>query len=204
MRLTELHVSCLPEGIPDPGPMQRERENPLPATYHREMAKLLTDNWPGSERWLFAYGSLIWKPRIGYLERRMALARCWHRDFCIGPDTRYRGNPLNPGYMLGLDRGGQCRGVIYRLDSKDFPESLEALLRTEPPIKPRWIPVETDRGRVPALAFAADRSFGGYCGNLSDALVAKALARAVGMLGSMAAYVRSTVMHLEELGMCDD
>jgi cation transport protein ChaC len=204
MRLTELHVSCLPEAIPDPGPMQRERENPLPPTYHREMAKLLTDTWPGSDRWLFAYGSLIWKPRIGYLERRLATARGWHRDFCLGPDTRYRGNPLNPGYMLSLDRGGRCRGIVYRLDGKDFPDSLEALLQTEPPIRPRWIQVETDSGRVSALAFAVDRKFGGYCGNLPDALVAKAIANAVGKLGSMAAYVRSTVMHLEEVGMCDD
>jgi cation transport regulator ChaC len=69
---------------------------------------------------------------ISYLERRPALARGWHRDFCIGPDTRYAGNPSNPGYMLGLDRVGQCRGVSYRLDRKDLAESLEPLLETEP------------------------------------------------------------------------
>ena len=69
---------------------------------------------PGGEVWLFAFGSLIWNKRFTYDEERTGVARGWHRDFCLGPDTRYRGNPAAPGYMLSLDRGGQCKGMVYR------------------------------------------------------------------------------------------
>ncbi|WP_287255818.1 gamma-glutamylcyclotransferase [Mesorhizobium sp.] len=54
-----------------------------------------------------------------------------------------------------------------------------------------------------ALTFAIDRNAPGYVGRLSPAEVADALAIAVGQFGSMAEYLRNTVVQLEELGLRD-
>jgi cation transport protein ChaC len=83
--------------------------------------------------WIFAIGSLIWNPRFPVAERRPASIRGWHRAFCLGPDTRHRGNPEAPGLMMSLDRGGQCRGVVLRVNPDGLAASLEALLRKSHP-----------------------------------------------------------------------
>src|SRR2546430_1400370 len=73
--------------------------------------------------WLFAYGSLMWNPEMPFAERRPALLRGWHRSFCLY-SRDYRGTPERPGLVLGLDRGGSCQGIAYRLP----PEGLSAAI----------------------------------------------------------------------------
>ena len=68
--------------------------------------------------WLFAYGSLIWKPEIEHVEERIATVRGWHRSFCLKL-TRWRGTQEQPGLMMGLDRGGACKGLAFRLPDGD-------------------------------------------------------------------------------------
>ena len=65
--------------------------------------------------WFFAYGSLIWKPACAFVEIRTGVVRGWHRAFCLGWNTRFRGSEAFPGLMLALDNGGACKGVAYRL-----------------------------------------------------------------------------------------
>src|SRR5579871_1904051 len=62
--------------------------------------------------WVFGYGSLMWRPGFDYLEARPALLRGYHRAFCV-ESTHYRGTPECPGLVLGLDRGGACRGRVF-------------------------------------------------------------------------------------------
>jgi glutathione-specific gamma-glutamylcyclotransferase len=69
---------------------------------------------PPEGLWLFAYGSLLWKPAFEFIESKAAVAPGWHRSFCIRI-ARFRGTPDRPGLMMALDRGGQCRGVIFRI-----------------------------------------------------------------------------------------
>ncbi len=159
---------------------------------------------PDGDMWLFACGSLIWNKRFTFVEERPGLVRGWHRDFCLGPDTRYRGNPNAPGYTLSLDRGGQCKGMVYRMQRENLAANIEGLLRKEPPFPPRWVSVLTPSGTVRAFAFTHPGRGIEYTGHLADEVIADALAKSVGMIGSMAEYVYLTVLHLEQLGLCDE
>ena len=200
-RLTQNLVDRLPRAVPDPGPMARAE---VPDSYYaatvREVTSLLVGDQP---LWVFAFGSILWKRRFEVVEERPALLRGWHRKFCLGPDTRYRGNPQAPGVMLSLDRGGQCRGMVLRMTCEGRDAALEDLLRNEPPQPPAWVRATTPQGEVRAMAFVTNRAFEGYQGDLCDAEVADRLASAVGMWGSMADYLCNTVNHLEAMGIRD-
>jgi cation transport protein ChaC len=209
MRLTERHVAALAREIPDPG-FQALLPGFRPATdadYDALVAQLEAGA-PADAFWIFAYGSLIWRPEFDTVERRVALARGWHRSFCLGWDRRFRGNAEQPGLMLALDRGGQCTGVAYRLPEGKIGENLHRLVRREMSMVPsafpaRWIEVTTEGGRLRALTFAMNRGSGRYVKGLSDGELADVLANACGFRGSMAEYLFATVSHLEELGIHD-
>jgi cation transport protein ChaC len=189
----------------DPGPEQgytyfTEEE------YDAAAAALLQQRPPGP-LWIFAYGSLIWKPAVVFVEHCRATAFGWHRSFCLEL-TRWRGSPQQPGLMLGLRRGGCCRGIVYRLADGDHAEQLAMLLRREVGGHEeihtvRWIAVETEQGRLPALTFWADPTKLDYSVSLPLERVAQILARACGHLGSGAEYLFQTVSKLEEFGLRD-
>ncbi len=205
MRLTEAHLALLPTRIEDPGPMPVDSQRPRPDSYYSDTtAELIASVPPDGDMWLFACGSLIWNKRFTFVEERPGLVRGWHRDFCLGPDTRYRGNPNAPGYTLSLDRGGQCKGMVYRMQRENLAANIEGLLRKEPPFPPRWVSVLTPSGTVRAFAFTHPGRGIEYTGHLADEVIADALAKSVGMIGSMAEYVYLTVLHLEQLGLCDE
>ncbi len=205
MRLTEAHLALLPARIDDPGPILLDGEEPRPDSYYAKTTAALIDAVPkDGEMWLFAFGSLIWNQRFTSDAERPGMVRGWHRDFCLGPDRRFRGNPAAPGYTLSLDRGGHCKGMVYRLPRAGLSANIEGLLRKEPPFPPRWLTVATAQGVVRAFSFTHPGRRIGYAGHLTDEHVADALARAVGMIGSMAQYVYLTALHLEQLGLCDN
>ena len=124
--------------------------------------------------WLFAFGSLIWKPGCEHVEERKGLVRGWHRAFRLGWDYRWRGNAEHPNLMMGLDRGGQCHGILYRLPPGEEEKNLDALIRREVRIKPpagvpitqtaRWLTVHSQGERVRAVAFVLNRGGPGYQG----------------------------------------
>src|SRR4028118_1856156 len=78
---------------------------------------------PDSDVWLFAYGSLIWNPVFTFVERRMGMIYGFHRRFCLWVPAG-RGTPDNPGLVLGLDRGGSCRGIAFRIAAADISSGL--------------------------------------------------------------------------------
>jgi cation transport protein ChaC len=182
-------------------------------TYHTEedydwwVHTILAERDPSTPVWLFAYGSLIWRPEIEHVEERVGTAYGWHRSFCLRL-TRWRGTKEQPGLMMALDRGGQCRGVLYRLPDTDIEEQLGKLLRREITLKPpnnipRWIVVDTGTVRVRALTFVIDRKGARYAGRLPPEQVAEVLAKACGHWGSGAEYLHSAVAHLEERSIHD-
>ncbi len=207
MRLTPRHVALMKRDLPDPGPMPGYD----PATdedYARVMAALLAGAPEGGQIWIFAYGSLIWKPACDFVEMRVGLVRGWHRAFCLGWNTRFRGSDEAPGLMLALDHGGACKGVLYRLPPHAVELNLRKLLEREmglkpSPFPPRWVNVETEEGMVRAITFCIDRRSPRYITGLSDEQVADVLAKATGHRGSMAEYLHATVEHLERLGIHD-
>lgn len=205
MRLTEAHVALLPARIDGPNPLPQDGAGMRPDSYYASTTADLISAVPSDgDMWLFAFGSLLWNKRFTSVEERPGVVRGWHRDFCLGPDTRFRGNPEAPGYMLSLDRGGQCKGVVYRLPREGLFANIEGLLRKEPPFPPKWVTVVTALGKVRAMSLVHPGRGTQYTGHLADEVVADALARAVGTMGSMAQYVYLTALHLEQLGLCDD
>lgn len=207
MRLTAEHVALVHREIP-PEPHPDWATPSTDADHEETMARLMAANSGASEIWFFAYGSLIWKPACDFAEMRTGLLRGWHRAFCLGWNNRFRGNDQHPGLMLALDRGGSCKGVLYRLPPNAVEANLKKLLEREMSNKPsafppRWVNVATQEGKVRALTFCIDRNSGRYVSGLSNAQIADALAHAVGSRGSMAEYLFATVTHLEKMGIHD-
>lgn len=208
MRLSEQHVALLRREIADPGPQLLEGFRPaLDADYDKEVAGILGTRPPGP-LWLFGISSLIWKPETAFDEKRTATVRGWHRRFCLGWDYRFRGSRETPGLMMALDRGGQCKGVAYRLPEEGLKAELDKLIRREMSMVPsafpwRWVNAVTDEGPLKVLTFAMNRKSGRYVGDLDEDRLVDMLASARGFRGSMAEYLFSTVSMLESLGIHD-
>ena len=105
--------------------------------------------------------------------------------------------------MLSLDRGGSCEGIVYRVDEARLSDDLAMLIGREPPIPPEWVQADTEQGPVRALAFVCVRGGLGHIGDMTPEAIARQIAPAVGMFGSMADYVLNTANHLEEMGIHD-
>lgn len=163
------------------------------------------DSAPGP--WVFAYGSLIWKPVFTPVETARVRAHGWHRSFCIEL-TSWRGTPEAPGLMMALARGGSCTGIAMRLDPATAEADLVALVRREMPYREllgnaRWIAVDGPAGRHPALTFYASPVGERISQGLPLETVARRLALACGYAGSCAEYLYNTVEHLEAAGIRD-
>lgn len=158
---------------------------------------------PGEEIWVFAYGSLMWNPGFPHLEVRRGRLYGFHRRFCIYSHV-YRGTPERPGLVLGLDRGGSCEGLAFRVPAGEADEVLEYLyareLVTEVYI-PRWVRIATPDGEVRAASFVVDRAHEQYTGELELEATAELIRRGVGISGPGIEYLRNTVHHMEALGL---
>ncbi len=157
--------------------------------------------------WLFAYGSLLWKPACETAGSEPALLRGWHRKFCLYI-TRWRATKEQPGLMMALDRGGACKGVAYRLERAGARAALEALLKREISVKPPnnlpvWVKLETPSGPRRAIAFVANRKGLAYRGGFTEAETVELIAAGCGHYGSCAQYLHNTAAHLEALGIHD-
>ena len=156
-------------------------------------------------QWVFAYGSLIWHPDFEYTERHLVRIHGYHRAFCIS-STRYRGTPEAPGVVLGLDRGGSCHGVVYRIRPGDEEAVVEALYQREMPnhvYTPRLLPVRLPDGRsVEAITFVARRDHPGYLKVPTDEILRR-LSSCRGGRGHNREYAINTWHALREWGIED-
>jgi cation transport protein ChaC len=205
MALTAELVARCERIEPDPGP--EEGYSIFTEEEYDAAAAALLQQKPAGSLWIFAYGSLIWKPAFVAVEQRRASAFGWHRAFCLEL-TRWRGSPQQPGLMMGLERGGRCDGVVYRLPDGDHVKQLGRLLRREvggdkEMRTVRWITVKTETDTRRALTFWAGPAGLDYSVKLPLARVAQILARACGHIGSGADYLFQTVSKLEEFGIRD-
>lgn len=80
------------------------------------------------DRWIFGYGSLVWRPDFPFLERRPAAIEGWTRRFWQG-STDHRGVPGAPGRVVTLipEPGARCWGMAYRVDPAVHAEIVETL-----------------------------------------------------------------------------
>jgi cation transport protein ChaC len=155
--------------------------------------------------WVFAYGSLIWNPVLEFDERVVATAHAWHRSFCLWSRVN-RGTPDRPGLVLGLDRGGRCTGVAYRIPARIAEHELRLLWRREMLLgsyAPRWVLVTHGERSIRAMAFVVRRGRSGYAGRLAAEAIADRLVHARGKIGSGIDYLRQTIDGLAEIGIRD-
>jgi glutathione-specific gamma-glutamylcyclotransferase len=188
MALTEDLVSLSFRAEIDPGPDAHRK--PLgEEDLERLAARLLKESGSGP-LWVFAYGSLIWKPDFEAVGSLNATAWGWHRSFCLTM-TRWRGSQAQPGLMMALSRGGRCNGVVFRLSEDDRLGQIRRMIRreissVEDISTARWIQVETADGPRKALVFWAGPKGERVSNNLPLEAVASVLARACGHMGSCA------------------
>src|SRR5262245_12280652 len=124
------------------------------------------------ELWVFGYGSLMWRPGFAYLERTEARLIGAHRALCVYSFV-HRGTPERPGLVLGLDRGGACRGIAYRVAASERAETI-AYLRAREQVtmvyrdttRRVWLSNNPTRP-VTALCYVVDRSHPQYAGRLT-------------------------------------
>ncbi len=172
------------------------------------------------ELWIFAYGSLIWRPGFDYEEVRPARLWGWHRRLCVY-SWHHRGTVETPGVVLGLDRGGSCRGLVYRVAASRRAATL-AYLREREQVSPlehlpspiyreivRPVRFEDGRGRTvesrgpAALTYVVDRTHPQYTGAIDEESLLTLVRQGRGISGANPDYVVSTAEHLAALGMRD-
>lgn len=155
--------------------------------------------------WLFAYGSLVWNPIFKFVECRVGTVYGLHRRFCLWTHLG-RGSPDNPGLVLGLDRGGSCRGIAYRIAAVDVQSELLLLWRREMVVGsyvPSWVRVFDGMQELVAIAFVVNRHHQSYAGNIPHEDTVNSIATASGELGSSADYLINTVNGLMSVGIKD-
>jgi glutathione-specific gamma-glutamylcyclotransferase len=166
---------------------------------------ILEQHQPGSDVWLFGYGSLVWNPLVHHEERRVARLHGFHRSFCLWSHVN-RGSLQRPGLVLGLDSGGSCRGVAFRIVGERAADELRLLWRREMVLgayAPRWTPIEAGNETLRAIAFFVNRDHANYAGKLPLETVLKTLVSTRGQLGTPAEYLLETVRGLIEHGVRD-
>lgn len=169
------------------------------------VSETLQQQKPASDVWIFAYGSLIWNPIIKFEEQRIGTIYGWHRRFCLWV-PQGRGTPDNPGLVLGLDRGGCCRGITYRIAASDVASELLLLWRREMIVNcyvPRWVRVFDGTQQIKAIAFVINRNHRAYAGDISLETTVNSIATAKGELGSCADYLMQTIDGLMTVGIKD-
>ena len=193
-------IRRLVEQSGDDGRLMTDRER-------KQIVENMIETAPSlNSMWVFGYGSLIWNPALYFTEKKRGTVHGYHRRFCLW-STIGRGSPSRPGLMLGLERGGSCKGIFYKIDRREIRTELDIVFRRElitAAYRPTWVSARI-LGKSPfkAIAFVINRDHNRYAGMLDDETVIQTIADAKGTLGSCSDYLYETVLQLENLGMPD-
>jgi cation transport protein ChaC len=163
---------------------------------------------PVSELWVFGYGSLMWRPGFDHVESQPALLRGAHRSLCVY-SVVHRGTEQRPGLVLGLDAGGSCRGIAFRVEAAAVGATLEYLRERE---QVTMVYREARRAvrlldgsdrTVETVCFLVDRRHRQYAGRLAIPEQAKLVRAGRGASGGNVEYVANTVRHLDQMGLAE-
>jgi cation transport protein ChaC len=174
---------------------------------HNPLAPTGPESAPG-DLWVFGYGSLMWRPGFDFEEQAPARLIGEHRALCVYSFV-HRGTPEKPGLVLGLDRGGACRGVAFRVAENNRAATVAYLREREQVtsvyrevMRSVWLQDDARR-RVSALVYVVDRGHVQYAGRLSPADQLRLVRQGHGVSGPNRDYVLSTVQSLEAQGFRD-
>src|SRR5271155_2609025 len=161
-----------------------------------------------ADLWVFGYGSLMWRPGFEFVEQVPARLIGEHRALCVY-SFDHRGTPEKPGLVLGLDRGGACRGIAFRIGAARRDRVIRYLREREQTtrvyrevMRSVWLENEA-RERVSALAYVVDRGHVQYAGRLSLAEQLRYVRQGHGRSGNNRDYVLATVKSIEKQGFRD-
>ena len=172
----------------------------------KHMLERTMDEWGGEQDlWVFAYGSLIWRPEFEYLECRHARVFGWHRALKMWSHVN-RGTPECPGLVFGMFSGGSCRGMAFRIARHHVPEMMPRLWKREmatDAYDPKWLDCQTEDGNVKALAFTLSKSSPRCTGTLSEEDYRRIFAQSCGIYGTTLDYAQSTYTALQQQGIQD-
>ncbi|OUS12170.1 gamma-glutamylcyclotransferase [Rhodospirillales bacterium 47_12_T64] len=160
----------------------------------------------GKDFWVFGYGSLMWNPGFPHVEVQPATLEGFHRHFCIY-SFFYRGTPECPGLVLGLDVGGSCVGMAYRVPAAEREVVMDYLFEREMisgVYNPGWYDITLKTGEIVSSAtFVADTRHEQYAGRLGSEELIAHLLQGVGSNGRCIEYLENTVTHLKALDIDD-
>lgn len=156
--------------------------------------------------WVFGYGSLMWKPGFEFEERVPGLLRGFHRSLCVY-SNRHRGTAECPGLVLGLDRGGACKGIAFRI-APERVAATHAYLTEREQMNRVYLEVFpqirlADGRKIRALAYVVDRSHRQYTGKLAHEDIIRLVSQGNGQSGACRDYVLNTLSCMEEMGVTD-
>ena len=156
--------------------------------------------------WVFGYGSLMWNPGFAFLERRRARVAGFHRSLCVYSHV-HRGTPERPGLVLGLDGGGACEGIAYRVFGDQREETL-TYLRAREQVTSVYLEIEhpirfAESAVANAITYVVDRTHPQYAGRLPLDAQRSHVLQGVGKSGANIDYIRATQAHLLECGIRD-
>jgi cation transport protein ChaC len=150
----------------------------------------------------------MWRPGFPHREAVAAHLAGLHRALCVYSWV-HRGTRENPGLVLGLDRGGSCKGIAYRVSGEER-ERVTAYLRERELVTnvyvETWRQIRLVRESDPpvlALTFIADRHHEQYAGKLSREKLLEHVRGRHGRSGPNSEYVINTVRHLRQLAIHD-
>jgi len=158
--------------------------------------------------WVFGYGSLMWRPGFEFIERVEARLTGAHRALCVYSFV-HRGTPERPGLVLGLDFGGTCRGIAFRVAPAERARTLTYLRAREQAtavyresVRRVWLKHDPAR-QVSAVCYMVDRSHVQYAGRLPLAEQLHLVRQGHGQSGANRDYVLATVAAMEAMGLSE-
>ena len=160
---------------------------------------------PVGDLWVFGYGSIMWRPGFVHDERRAGRVYGYHRSLCVW-SWHHRGCPDSPGLVLGLDVGGSCNGIAYKVRKASKYGVADYLFRRElvtDGYEAMLHRVHLNDGLVTALCFRANRSHPQYAGKLDHSYAAEVVRRSMGRSGANPEYLASAVEQLSAMGIHD-
>lgn len=159
--------------------------------------------------WIFGYGSLMWRPGFAYDEAVKAVLVGYQRLFCIY-STHHRGTAERPGLVLGLDQGGTCHGLAFRVPEHQRDETLQYLRAREQingVYREVLVPLQLNHPgggesrTVFGVTYVVERAHPGYAGHLPMKTQARIIRSASGLSGPNIEYLANTAGRANALGL---